>query len=65
MASVIGGFEPKILWKHFDDITMIPRPSKHEDKILQYLKNFANERSLRMREDSTGNIVVIFLFSAQ
>ena len=59
MESIIDGFEPKNLWKHFDDITKIPRPSKHEDKILQYLKNFANERSLRMREDSTGNIVVI------
>jgi len=59
MASIIDGFEPKNLWKHFEDITKIPRPSKHEEKILQYLKKFANERNLEMREDSTGNIVVI------
>ena len=59
MASIIDGFEPKNLWKHFDDISKIPRPSKHEEKILQYLKNFANERNLRIREDSTGNIVII------
>ena len=59
MVSIIDGFEPKNLWKHFDDITKIPRPSKHEEKILQYLKNFAKERNLETREDSTGNIVVI------
>ena len=59
MASIVDGFEPKNLWKHFDDITKIPRPSKHEEKILQYLKNFAKERNLETREDSTGNIVVI------
>ena len=59
MVSIIDGFEPKNLWKHFDDITKIPRPSKHEEKILQYLKNFADERNLETREDSTGNIVVL------
>ena len=59
MTPIVGNFEPKKLWKHFEDITKIPRPSKHEEKILQYLKNFANERSLEMREDSTGNIVIM------
>ena len=39
MTPIVGNFEPKKLWKHFEDITKIPRPSKHEEKILQYLKN--------------------------
>ena len=59
MASIVEDFKPKNLWKHFENITKIPRPSKHEEKILQYLKNFANERNLEMREDSTGNIVIL------
>ncbi|MED6306104.1 MAG: cytosol nonspecific dipeptidase, partial [Candidatus Thermoplasmatota archaeon] len=59
MASIVEGFEPKNVWKYFEEITRIPRPSKHEEKILQYLKDFASERNLEMREDSTGNIVVI------
>ena len=59
MSSIIDGLKPELVWKHFEDITKIPSPSKHEERILKYLKNFANERSLEMREDSTGNIVVL------
>ena len=59
MGSIIEGLKPKIVWKHFETLTKIPRPSKHEEKILQYLRNFAEERNLNMREDSTGNIVIL------
>lgn len=59
MKSVIDGLKPEIVWKHFENITKIPRPSKHEEKILNSLRKFANERNLKTREDSTGNIVVL------
>ena len=59
MDSIIDGLKPEIVWKHFETLTKIPRPSKHEEKILQYLRNFAEERNLNMREDSTGNIVIL------
>ena len=59
MASVINELKPEIIWKHFETLTKIPRPSKHEEKILAYLKKFANDRKLEMREDDTGNIVVL------
>ena len=59
MSSIIDGLKPEIVWKHFETLTKIPRPSKHEEKILQYLRTFAEERNLDMREDSTGNIVIL------
>ena len=59
MKSIIGGLKPEIVWKHFENITKIPRPSKHEEKILDSLKSFANDRNLETREDSTGNIVIL------
>ena len=59
MASVVNGLKPEIIWKHFETLTKIPRPSKHEEKILAYLRKFANERNLEIREDDTGNIVVL------
>ena len=59
MGSIIDGLKPEIVWKHFETLTKIPRPSKHEEKILQYLRTFAEERNLDMREDSTGNIVIL------
>ena len=48
MKSVIDGLKPEIVWKHFENITKIPRPSKHEEKILNSLRKFANERKLRI-----------------
>ena len=59
MAPITEGLEPKTLWKHFEDITKIPRPSKHEERILKFLKEFAHERNLETREDKTGNIVIL------
>ena len=59
MTSVIDGLKPEIVWKHFETLTKIPRPSKHEDKILKYLREFARERNLNIREDETGNIVIL------
>jgi len=59
MKSIIDGLKPDVLWKHFENITRIPRPSKHEEKILKTLKSFAKERNLETREDSTGNIVIL------
>ncbi len=59
MTSVVEGLKPEIIWKHFETLTKIPRPSKHEGKILAYIKKFANERHFEIREDATGNIVVL------
>ena len=53
MTSVVEGLKPEIIWKHFETLTKIPRPSKHEGKILAYIKNFANERHFAIREDAT------------
>ncbi|UCD71756.1 MAG: aminoacyl-histidine dipeptidase [Syntrophobacterales bacterium] len=56
--TVIKGLRPEMLWRRFYEISQIPRPSKKEGKILQYLRNIAKELSLKMREDSAGNIVM-------
>lgn len=46
------------IWKFFLDISKIPRPSKHEDKISQYLVDFAKVRSLKVNTDQAGNILI-------
>lgn len=51
--------EPVDVWKYFDEIRKIPRLSKHEEKIRQYLLAFAAEKKLRALEDKTGNILII------
>ncbi len=49
---------PKLVWEMFDAITRIPRPSKHEEKIREWLRNFATDHDLKFKEDTTGNIVI-------
>jgi len=56
--SVIKNLEPKMVWKHFDEIRKIPRCSKHEDKIREYIVNFAKKHNLEYKTDKTGNVVI-------
>lgn len=54
----INELDPKIVWNIFDEITKIPRPSKKEEKIREYLRQFAAKHSLEIKEDPKGNIVI-------
>ena len=56
--SLIENLEPKLVWKQFDEIRKIPRCSKHEEKISEYLLNFAKNQGLKSKTDKIGNIVI-------
>jgi dipeptidase D len=56
--SVIENLEPKLVWKHFDEIRKIPRCSKHEEKIREYILNFAKKNNLKIKTDKPGNVVI-------
>ena len=54
----IENLEPKLVWKHFDEIRKIPRCSKHEEKIREYIVNFGKKQGLKTKVDSVGNVVI-------
>lgn len=54
----IKNLEPQIVWKYFDEITQVPRPSKKEDKIIDYLLDFAKKHNLDVKKDSAGNVLI-------
>ncbi len=56
--SEISTLEPRIVWEQFDAITKVPRPSKHEEKIIAWLINFAKEHNLEHKRDKIGNVVI-------
>lgn len=56
--KAIEGLAPAILWNRFFEISQIPRPSKHEERVRLYLRNFAGQLNLEFREDRVGNIVI-------
>lgn len=50
--------KPASVFEHFAQINKIPRPSKHEEKMIEYLKNFGESRNLETIVDETGNVVI-------
>ncbi|CEM07815.1 unnamed protein product [Vitrella brassicaformis CCMP3155] len=46
------------VWKNFKIIANIPRPSKHEGRILQFLKSYAEKHKLTFVQDKAGNVVI-------
>lgn len=56
--SKISNLQPNAIWKYFDEITQIPRPSKKEEKIIHYLMDFAAKHKLEAEKDEVGNVVI-------
>lgn len=54
----IHDLNPSAIWGYFHDITQIPRPSKKEEKILAYLKAFADRHQLKTKQDNAGNLLI-------
>lgn len=50
--------EPKIVFGIFDEITRVPRPSKKEGKIREWLLDFAKKHNLAAKTDPIGNVVI-------
>jgi len=50
--------KPEIVWKNFVELTKIPRPSKKEREIIDFMKSWATERGLENIEDEIGNVIV-------
>ncbi len=58
MKQVIKGLEPRSLWEHFYEIAQIPRCSKSEEKIRDYIIGVAKKNKLSYKLDAVGNVVV-------
>lgn len=54
----IKKLEPQEVFGYFEEILKIPRPSKKEEKIRNYIENFAKRYNLPYKIDAVGNIVV-------
>lgn len=50
--------QPSVLWNFFHQITQIPRPSKKEERILDFLKKTATDHALAYEQDKAGNLVI-------
>ncbi|MBO1363220.1 aminoacyl-histidine dipeptidase [Prevotella sp. A2931] len=50
--------KPVSVFEQFAKINTIPRPSKHEEKMIEYLKQFGQQHNLETKIDETGNVLI-------
>lgn len=55
----ISQLEPRAVFRFFEEISQIPRPSYQERAISDYLAAFAERRGLFCQQDALGNIIII------
>jgi len=58
MSKVIKDLKPELIWRLFEEITSIPRCSKHEEGIRNYIIEKAKNGGFESKTDDTGNVVV-------
>ena len=56
MDKNLAALKPALVWKHFSEIVNIPRPSHSEEKIRQYLVDFAVAKGICHQVDEAGNV---------
>ncbi|QND84913.1 Cytosol nonspecific dipeptidase [Chromobacterium vaccinii] len=54
----IAKLEPTAVWEHFQTLCDIPRPSKHEEQVRDYMKGWAELRGLETVVDQVGNLII-------
>ncbi|SEA91175.1 dipeptidase D [Prevotella sp. tc2-28] len=50
--------KPAVVFEQFAKINQIPRPSKREEKMIEYLKSWGESHGLDTKVDETGNVII-------
>ncbi|MEL0175022.1 MAG: beta-Ala-His dipeptidase, partial [Cryomorphaceae bacterium] len=58
MSSEVRGLEPQSVWNHFADLNAVPRPSKKEERVIQFMVDFGNSLGLSTEVDHIGNVFI-------
>ncbi|WP_111683575.1 aminoacyl-histidine dipeptidase [Winogradskyella tangerina] len=58
MSSEIRALEPQALWNKFADLNAVPRPSKKEERVIKFMKDFGENLGLETIEDEVGNVII-------
>ena len=56
--NVLSGLKPEKVFNFFEEISAIPRGSKHEEKISEFLVKFGKSRGLETIQDDALNVII-------
>jgi dipeptidase D len=54
----VRNLEPKVLWNHFADLNAVPRPSKKEERVIQFMVDFGKQLGLETIVDRIQNVII-------
>jgi dipeptidase D len=57
-GSALTGAEPRACWRHFEALTKIARPSRHEEAVIEHVRAWAAAHEFELRQDAARNLVV-------
>ncbi len=58
MNQAILKHEPQPLWHYFESLNAVPRPSKREERVVQFIKQFGENLGLETIVDQVGNVII-------
>ncbi|WP_224490028.1 aminoacyl-histidine dipeptidase [Robertkochia flava] len=58
MNKEIRALEPKAVWRNFADLNAVPRPSKKEEKVIEFMLSFGKKLGLETFTDAVGNVII-------
>ncbi len=54
----IRQLQPRALWNHFAGLNEVPRPSKHEERVIEFMRQFGEKLGLETTVDAAGNVII-------
>ena len=58
MNTTIQQLSPEVIWSNFTDLNAVPRPSKKEERVITFIKDFGVGLNLETIEDEVGNVII-------
>ncbi|ADV50033.1 aminoacyl-histidine dipeptidase [Cellulophaga algicola DSM 14237] len=58
MSKEIRQLEPKAVWNKFADLNAVPRPSKKEERVIEFMLDFGKSLGFETFKDDVGNVII-------
>jgi len=58
MSNSVRALAPKVVWNKFADLNAVPRPSKKEERVIQFMVDFGKSLNLETFTDEVGNVII-------
>lgn len=58
MSQEIEQLEPRRIWNNFSKLNAVPRPSKKEERVIDFMLNFGRSLQLETFKDEVGNVII-------